>query len=209
MIARQGGARDVNLRAIAKEVGCAHTNAYNYFSGLDDLMWCAMQQVFEILEERVAEGLDDSLRPYEYLELLFANYVRFAEEEPGLFRFISTDPMSSDDVPDEVLEPIERLLNFVSEVFSSLSEGRLDSDSADRTRAVVLAYLDGELSNMINGRTLPGDDIRHRVIENSIRLYEVLTSSEHNGVRLVDSSRDKLPVYPIPFGHRLEGDPLE
>jgi len=31
VIDKEEGLRGVNLRKIAREIGCAHTNAYNYF----------------------------------------------------------------------------------------------------------------------------------------------------------------------------------
>ena len=35
LIREKGGSKNVNLREISKRVGCAHTNAYNYFDGFE------------------------------------------------------------------------------------------------------------------------------------------------------------------------------
>ena len=43
--------RSVNLRGVAREIGCAHTNLYNYFSSFDELLWCAHIRILEIFLE--------------------------------------------------------------------------------------------------------------------------------------------------------------
>ena len=43
LIAEKGTSRDVNLREISRRVGCAHTNIYNYFASLQDLLRAAFR----------------------------------------------------------------------------------------------------------------------------------------------------------------------
>ena len=44
LIAEKGGSQEVNLREIARRIGCAHTNAYNYFVSFDELLWAAFRR---------------------------------------------------------------------------------------------------------------------------------------------------------------------
>ncbi len=41
--------RDLNLRRVAKELGCAHTNAYNWFKSQQELLWFALGSALEHL----------------------------------------------------------------------------------------------------------------------------------------------------------------
>jgi AcrR family transcriptional regulator len=39
LILSEGGIQGLNLRRIARELRCAHTNLYNYFPDMDSLLW--------------------------------------------------------------------------------------------------------------------------------------------------------------------------
>ena len=196
LIAEREGSHDVNLRNIAREVGCAHTNVYNYFNGVDELMWKAMESVLFKLGEYLQQDLSDSLPPKDYLEQLMTNYVEFAEEQPGFFRFISTDPLVSSEIPENIQEIIQSLVDFFNRVFQQLSEDKLDHPKAAEVGSIILAYLEGDLLDMINGRYFPGDDIRGRVVRNSLHLYELLTSNTNNGVKLDGMTHPRSEPYP-------------
>ncbi len=41
---------------------------------------------------------------------------------------------------------------------------------------IVLAYIDGETLNLINGRAIPSEDLAGRIVANALRLFELLVS---------------------------------
>ena len=48
---------------------------------------------------------------------------------------------------------------------------------------IVLAYIDGETLNLINGRAVPGEDLQGRVVGNALRLFGLLAGGGRRGRR--------------------------
>jgi AcrR family transcriptional regulator len=184
MIVETGGSRNVNLRAISRRVGCAHTNVYNYFSSLEDLLWAAFRRALGIYAAAIVEGLDDSLSGHAYFRRLTGNLVGFAVDQPGLYRFVGSDPLDPARIPDDILETVGGLKGFYIQAIFCLCDGRLERDEAEEMANILLAYLDGEVFNLINGRVLPEEDIVGRVLDNAERLFTLLSASTCDGIEL-------------------------
>ncbi len=56
LILEKGGLTDVNLRMVSKKIGCAHTNAYNYFDGFDGLIFAAYDRALDIYGSAVIQA---------------------------------------------------------------------------------------------------------------------------------------------------------
>lgn len=173
LIAEKGGSQDVNLREISRRIGCAHTNVYNYFASFDELLWTAFRRVLRSYGDAMARGLDGSLPPIDYFRQLVTNLARFPQENPGLYRFIGSDPFEQ--IPEDILEEVTQLKAWMLETFKAVSEGRLSEKEAEEFCNITYGYIDGETFNLINGRVVPGEDIPSRVVENAVRLFKVLT----------------------------------
>ena len=50
-------------------------------------------------------------------------------------------------------------------------------EEVDRIANIILAYISGESTDIINGRVLPDEDVKGRVVGNAITLFEILTES--------------------------------
>jgi len=177
LISERGGSRDVNLREVSRRVGCAHTNAYNYFAGFDDLLWEAFRRVLGEYGTFLAHDLDDSLAPEKYLERVVTNLAAFPLEHPGWYRFIGSDPLDMERIPADVLETVTRMKQWLFDVFGACTP-EVPDDVARDAANVVLAYIDGETFNLINGRAVPGEDIGGRVVGNAMRLIRLLVSED-------------------------------
>jgi AcrR family transcriptional regulator len=184
LIAEKGGSADVNLREISRRIGCAHTNAYNYFASREDLVWHALRNVLLQYGSAISRGLDDSLSPRTYFRRMFRNMVEWSVENPGLHRFISSDPMDPEEIPRDIIESVIELKNWFAKVLKVLAHDRAAGDDLERLVDVTLGYLDGEVFNLINGRVLPGEDIAGRVIDNLERVFTLLTARTHDGLTL-------------------------
>ncbi len=93
VIREEGTSINVNLRALSKRIGCAHTNAYNYFDGFDGLKWEAMKRALDIYEKHLLSGITRELSAWSCFTKFIENYVSFSAVELGLFRLITTDPL--------------------------------------------------------------------------------------------------------------------
>ena len=87
LIAERGSSAEVNLREISRRIGCAHTNAYNYFESREDLLWHALRRVVELYCDAVSAGLNDGLSGHAYFRQVFGNMIEWSVENPGLHRF--------------------------------------------------------------------------------------------------------------------------
>ena len=174
LIAEQGGSQSVNLREVSRRVGCAHTNVYNYFDSFDDLLWEAFRRTLVRYSDAIVAGLDDALPPREYFRRLVTNLASFPLENPGLYRFIGSDPIDVEAIPEDVLATVTRVKTWLFAAFTALvGPGRDAEDFCN----ITYGYIDGETFNVINGRVVPGEDIAGRIVANALRLYELFAAN--------------------------------
>ena len=184
LIAEKGGSMDVNLREISRRIGCAHTNAYNYFESFDDLLWEAYRSGLRMYGDFIIRGLSDDLSGHEYFEGLMRNMFEFGLENPGLHRFISSDPFSPEDIPEDIIECVIGMKAYFNEAVFTMCLGRVPREEADTIGDILLGYMDGELFNIINGRVLPNEEAEERVLGNLATLFTLLTSRTNDGIVL-------------------------
>lgn len=194
LIDERGGSHDVNLREVSRRVGCAHTNLYNYFVSFEDLRWAAFRRVLREYGAFLEHDLDDRLAPGEYLRRVITNLASYPEEHPGPYRFIASDPIDVERIPADVLETVGLMKRWLVDVIGACiqaEDDRIAQDAGD----IVLSYVDGETLNLINGRTVPGEDVRGRIVGNALRLIALL-----GGDAAVDGKADREaqspPTYP-------------
>ncbi len=204
LIAETGGSIDVNLREIARRIGCAHTNLYNYFPDYPALLWEAFHRALARYADWLTEGLDESLTPPEYLRVAITNLATFPQTNPGLYRFIASDPMPTDDVPEDILETVGRMKTWLGRVILSGAESAIRPDQAAAIADVVLAYVDGETLNLINDRLVPGEDIAARIVDNALRLHRLLVADAQptNTDDELESARSSYPTLDISIEHQ-------
>ncbi len=195
VIAESGGSQNVNLREISRRIGCAHTNVYNYFASFEDLLWAAFRRGLRVYGQYLVHDLDDKLAPDEYLRRLITNLATFPEENVGIYRFIGADPIDVDRIPPDILVSVTDMKVWLFAVLETIYAPALDPAEAERISNIVLAYIDGETLNLINGRVVPGEDVRGRVVENALRLIaELSASSNTTGV---SKSAPAVGAYPV------------
>lgn len=92
-LAREGGPDAVTLRAAARRVGVSPAAAYHHFAAHGELILAVKQRALTQLTDRMQAALDegqDGFGPADTarrrLLALGAAYLRFAFDEPGLFR---------------------------------------------------------------------------------------------------------------------------
>ena len=189
------GSQNVNLREISRRMGCAHTNVYNYFTSFEDLLWAAFRRALHMYGEYLVHNLDDELGPAEYLRRVVSNLASFPEENVGIYRFIGSDPIDLDRIPEDILVSVSGMKDWLYAVLEAVYAPALEAAEAERISNIVLAYIDGETLNLINGRVVPGEDIHGRVVDNALHLVAVLT-----GTRSSTSQENPGPVqrsYPV------------
>ncbi len=123
------------------------------------------------------QDLDESLARDEYLRRLITNLVGYPQQNPGLYRFIGSDPVSAGDFPADILATV---VEMKEQLFAAFRICAPDTDPTvvDEACNIVYAYIDGETFNLINQRVVPGEDVAGRIVGNAVRLFTLLA---HNG----------------------------
>jgi AcrR family transcriptional regulator len=178
LIIEQGGSQGVDLRQVARRVGCHHTNAYNYFASFDDLLWEATRRALQRYAGCLTSDLDDSMPQPEYLRQLVTNLASFAQDNPGLHRFLSAEPIHGEVVPDDIGATVIRLKAWLCAAFTAVSGSRIDPAEAEDFCNITHGYIEGETIDLINGRVVPGEDIAGRIVRNCVLLWTTLTRAD-------------------------------
>jgi AcrR family transcriptional regulator len=184
LIAESGSSRNLNLREISRRIGCAHTNTYNYFSSREDLMWAAFRKALRIFAAAMTKDLDDTLSGHAYFRQLFRNMIEWPLENKGLYRFISSDPLHPEQIPQDIIDTVSGMKRWLFETFRILCGDQMIGEHVTRLGDILLAYLDGEVLILINGRVLPEEDIAGRVLDNLERMFTLLSAETCDGIVL-------------------------
>ena len=183
LIAEEGGSLGVNLRAVSRRIGCAHTNVYNYFDSYGDLLWAAFRRALRVYGEHLTRGLDAAMPADAYLRRTIENLSSFPQENPGLYRFIGSDPIDPATIPADVMDTVTAMKRWFAAVVEAAAGPRVDADEAREVANIVLAYVDGETLNLINGRAIADEDLGGRVVANALRLFDLLADGSSGSRR--------------------------
>jgi AcrR family transcriptional regulator len=189
LVAERGGSTQVNLREISRHIGCAHTNVYNYFESREDLLWHAIRRVIQQYGNAIAFGLDESKTRHSNFRQFMRNMVEWPIQNPGLHRLISSDPLNPEQIPQDIIDTVTVMKQWIAQMFKSLANDQIEGKDLADLVDIMLGYLDGEIFNLINGRVLPGEDIAGRVVNNLERLFALLTAKKHDGIVISEQGR--------------------
>lgn len=196
LIAENGGSIGVNLRSISRRVGCAHTNAYNYFTDFSDLLWSAYRRAIDEYGYYLTNKLSTEKTDFEYFRTVIFRLSSFPRDNPGLHRFISTDPLDIEHIPSDVLDEVARLKEWYVEVIRVAAGDGADNAEVKRISDIILAYISGESTDLVNGRFLPDDDVKSRIVANALHLFELLCASCGANATVMHDRSARTRVFP-------------
>lgn len=175
LIDERNGIKDVTLRDIAKKVGCAHTNLYNYFGSLDDIFWEALGNVLNKMMEFSVEGLDNEKDAEKALNILLSRLIDFSISHPGWYRLIWLDSLSGE--PSPKIVKILKTPSVRFEGFIKAAMGETTQEKAHSVANIMMCYLHGELCIWLNGRSLADDkgNEKKRILSNIQKIYKQLS----------------------------------
>ena len=183
MIDENEGIRGVTLRAIAQKLGCAHTNLYNYFGSLEEILWeCVGRLLLMMTEEMSREdpGVSD---PEQKLYLSFSRLMDFSFDHPGWHRLIWLEPSQGSPSAEVAKNMQQPTITFAGNVFAA-SKAALTDDKLNQLCSMLLSYLYGEINFWINHRNSAEDraSVQSKTLANLQLLYRLV---------LEDSRKDK------------------
>lgn len=164
LILENDGLTGVNLRLVSKKIGCAHTNAYNYFDGFDGLIFASYDRALDIYGNAVIQDLNTISDSKACFLKFVENIVDFALNHPGYYRFIGSDTFNIQGLTPETIGKAIQLKQFFLDLFYAVAQPHLSRNESDTCASIIMAYLDGELFNIINKRAFPEDQVNERII---------------------------------------------
>lgn len=154
----------INLRKIAKELNCAHTNLYNYFSSYNDLLWNALAQAIKLMNEKIFTEKS--------LEKIIDSFLQFSIDHKGLYRLIWYEKIDGE-VPDEIRN---LLLEPQKKSYENLHDEYEDWEKVSKKIQVSLAYVHGEITILINNRDLRKEinikNWKEEIKNNALNIFE-------------------------------------
>jgi AcrR family transcriptional regulator len=147
--------RRLNLREIARTLGCAHTNLYNYFPRYNDLLWEAHAAVQEIFMELLTKKLSEANTAEMRLNYFFEAFADMYLDSKGWFRLAWQEPALGErpmrDI--EVTEVTSEFLNHhIAEIWKDFYGEYPGADAVKRVLHNTHCYIVGEISNYLSGR---------------------------------------------------------
>lgn len=157
----------INLREIARTLGCAHTNLYNYFSSYDDLLWEAHSAVQVIFMKIMTDKINATSTAEKKLTSFFAAFVDMYMDNKGWFR-LSWHEYIQGERPQNDIDATRKanvmVNDYISNIWYELFGKFPDRDKVERVLHNTHCYIIGEISNYLLGRGLIED-------EQELRLY--------------------------------------
>jgi len=118
------GPERVSLREVARQAGVSPTAAYRHFANHQALLEEVKHYALELLADRVADALEASTARGSALQIattklhiIWDEYIRFALEEPGLFRAALNNRVTPQVMPEVVNDRAYALLGDVMDAF--------------------------------------------------------------------------------------------
>lgn len=185
----QSDIRRVNLREIARVLGCAHTNLYNYFPSFNDLLWETHIEIENKFIARVSftlENAQNGQHDKDQLYRFFFSLSEFYLDHKGWFRLAWLDYI--DDVrPEKDQAATEKTVNIMvgmlEVIWLGIYPNAPDRNRLHRVLHAVHCYIVGEVSNFINGRGLiPDKELLKEHIAETAATFFTLSLGRDNGL---------------------------
>lgn len=178
LIDENNGTKDVTLREIAKKLGCAHTNLYNYFGSLDEIYWSVLAEIIDRMLGYMDQPSDAAITPEESLFLKLSRFIDFYINHPGWYRLAWLEPLKGN-APPEVEQAIGRPMQKFAEVLTLACPKQLTLHETQEICDILFMYTFGELGVWINHRTFEINltVMKENVLRNCKRLFYLLTST--------------------------------
>lgn len=177
LIDRNGAAANVTLRDVAREVGCSPPNAYNWFTGLDDLLDAALVWICSDFLERIRRAVPADGEPMDVLAHAVRTYVEYALDNPGRLNVYHFERLSGP-LGRDATAAGEAVGRAMGELLARGTSPAPEPGVADEVTAILHRYLIGRLADHITGRApvADRDTAADDVVAEVLRLHDVLVA---------------------------------
>lgn len=178
MVDESGGISSVTLREIAKRIGCAHTNLYNYFSSLSEIYWevlgWVLRKMFVYTNLHGEEGDHEA-----NLFRSFSLFVDFSIDHPGWYRLIWHENWGGEP-PAHVAEFIQRPADHIYAATRMAVGSSFPEDKTRQLAEMLFAYSFGEISIWVHDRSTlrSRNELKENIDRNIRSIYSFMTEKQ-------------------------------
>lgn len=152
LIQRSGAGR-VSLRAIAREAGVSHAAPYHHFADRDALLAALAATGFDALREAMERRSEGALdQPFRSLQEAGVAYVRFAMENPELYRLMFSGPLTDrarypelQRAADDAFGVLQRLLGSAGGTRAAKASRAVPLTAWSTVHGLAMLLIDGRL----------------------------------------------------------------
>lgn len=156
LIDSKGGASSVNLREIARRVGCSAPNIYNYFVSMDDLLNTALIRICEDFNTIIKKNMVQINNTKDLLQLAFHSYIKYAVDNPGRLNFYHFEKLNFT-ISSEAEASARRVGEHMAHLLYTGIDRSVPFEKVLFISNVLHRYILGTLSDYITGRFLLKD----------------------------------------------------
>ncbi len=146
------GVRNVSVRAVAEHAGVSVGTVYSYFGSLSELLQSLWRQPVRKLVQQMTELAQEESNPARRLDTLLRAYVRFATDQPQVFKsaFLFVRPESVAP-PEQIALSDDRFFALFSQAIADgQREGLFRAGDPNALAQIVLSAVHGSLALPIN-----------------------------------------------------------
>ena len=164
---------DLTVREIAKIIGCSHPNIYNHFSGIEEIMWEVLGNVFRKMRIESMKAETEETDSEKKLKKYITGWVNFDMENPGWYRILWYYEFKGE-MPQHIKVIAENagqnLARFLTSCFPEI-------DSAQKAKCIsemLIAYIHGEVSIVMARRDIvfKSEDLAEKIFKNSLKIVK-------------------------------------
>ncbi|HEX2956598.1 MAG TPA: TetR/AcrR family transcriptional regulator, partial [Chitinispirillaceae bacterium] len=152
--------RSINLRGIARTLGCAHTNLYNHFSDLDGIFWDALDEILDRSMVHLKNKLEKDKHPKDRLDNFYNSLIEFYIENRGWFTLFWMEKLHGTK-SEKTMSKIRSTMVEYNSILKNIIQDHYKINPSDQQVIslfhTVHCYLHGEISMFLCGRGLIDD----------------------------------------------------
>lgn len=173
----------LNLREIARTLGCAHTNLYNYFPSYNDLLWETHASLQELFLNMLAVKLEAASTAEMRLVFFFEAFADMYLDQKGWFR-LSWNEYIGGERPQRDIEATketkEALHHYLSEIWNDLTGVYPEDEKLSRVLHNIHCYIVGEVSNYLSERGLLAHEkeLKKYIVRESVSIFKLCLMAE-------------------------------
>lgn len=140
-VARKAGAENINARTVSEKLNCSTQPVMYHFATIEELKKAAYAKA-----DQFHTGYLMDVGPHDILLGIGLNYIRFAVEEPHLFRFLFQSGLSAKNSLLEMVDS-EELIPVISAMQEAMS---LDIEQTKEVFVTLALFVHGYASIILN-----------------------------------------------------------